>query len=218
MQTITAYKMNPASAKLIGVSDFITEKGAYTGVFTRAEIVRSPKGTQGVEFDFRSSEGQHARYLTVWTVNSDGKELHGRKILDAIMTCIGVRSIEASTIKFPKWDAQAGAEVQTHGEGFASLMNVPVGVVLVREQYLALDQTPKWKNVIVCPFEAATGRLAGERLENRSAENLKKMVALLKDRTLSADSGRSTNKGSRRPADTHDDNGHRYSVPDEVDF
>lgn len=216
MQTITTYKMNPAAAKSIGVSDFINEKGAYTGVFTRAEIVRSPKGTQGVEFDFKSTEGQHARFLTVWTVNSEGKELHGRKILDAIMTCIGVRSIETSTVKFPKWDAQAGAEVQAHGEGFASLMNVPVGVVLVREQYLALDHTPKWKNVILCPFEAATGRLAGERLESKAAENLKKILQLLKDRPLPTESGRAANKSSHRPADTGDEG--VDGLHDEVEF
>ncbi len=216
MQTITTYKLNPAAAKSIGVSDFINEKGAYTGVFTRAEIVHSPKGTQGVEFDFKSTEGQHARFLTVWTVNSEGKELHGRKILDAIMTCVGVRSIEAGPVKFPKWDAQIGAEIQAHGEGFASLMNVPVGLVLVREQYLALDHTPKWKNVIVCPFEVATRRLAGERLENKAAENLQKILLLLKDRPLSAESSRAAHKSSHRPAETSDES--TYGSHDEVQF
>lgn len=187
---ITSYKLNPANAKQVGTSASITEKGKYYGVFTRAEHVQSKKGTQGIEFDFKSNDGAAAKYLTIWTVNGQGKELFGRKVIDAIMTSMGVKDITATEGMVKKYDFESKADVTVKAIVFQQLMDKPVGVVLAREEYLpSTGNGTKWKNMLVCPFEASTDRIAIERLENKAAETLPKILATLTDRPLRSGGG-----------------------------
>ncbi len=199
---VTSYSMNSAGAKAAGVSSIINEKGRYKGRFTRAEQVVSAKGTQGIEFDFKSDEGATAQYLTIWTINKDGVELYGRKVVDAIMACIGVRTMSISRARTKKWNSQEQAEEVVDANCFADLMDKPVGLLLTREEYEANDGSRKWKNNLVLPFEYSTGRTAKERLDGaHTAEAIDKIVPLLKDRPLPANH-RSTNGGAQRQAPT----------------
>lgn len=178
------YSLNENEARRVGTSMFIDTKGAYTGVFTRAEAVQSPKGTVGIEFDFKSNDGQLAKYLTVWTRNANGEDLSGRRMVDAILTCIGLRSIALTEGVVTKWDAQKGVEVQVKAPIFAGLMNKPIGLVLHREEYEKTQGGSGWKNQMYCPFEAATNRIAAERLDSKPAEALQRIVNVLTDRPL----------------------------------
>ena len=178
----------------VGVTSLINEKGAYIGTFTRAEYVNSPKGTQGIEFDFKSNDGQTAKYLTIWTVNGDGKELYGRSVIDAIMTAVGVRELQAAPVTVPKWDNVRKEDVNETVTGFKALMGPQIGLVLCREEYASNQGERKWKSMIVCPFEASTRRTAGERLKQAVGADvvmLDRIMATLADRPL---------KSNARPA------------------
>jgi hypothetical protein len=198
-----SYTLNANNAKAVGVAARIDQLGAYVGTFTRAEALSSDKGTQGVEFSFKSNEGQSADYLTLWTINNQGADLYGRKVLDALMVCMRVRGIAAKQAKIKKWDAQRGAEVEVLAQIFPELMNKPIGLLLVREEYEKDDGTTAWKMVIVGAFDPGTHQTPREILENvQQPEQLKGMISALRDRPLRKKSGQggSQGQGGGRPA------------------
>lgn len=220
MNAPRGFKLNTQNARQVGASAQITEKGAYVGTFTRAEYVVSQKGTHGVEFDFKSRDGQSAKYLTVWTENAAGEDLGGRKLIDALMACMGIKEVVLKRCKAIKWDTATKAEVEVVIEGFSEFMGRPVGVVLHREEYAANTGERKWKNSLYCPFMADGNRLASERLDNKEAGGLAQILARLTDRPLKA-----VAQVQRRPAATSqqsgfgaDDGGGFDDLDDDIPF
>lgn len=184
-KTPPVYNLNPESAKQVGVSSFITEKGAYVGEFTRAEAVVSEQGTHGIELSFRSDTGQTAEYLTIWTVNSEGRETYGRKVLDAIMTALRLRSLEPSAGKVMKWNRTAGREEMTQATLYQSLMGKKIGLLMIAEEYAKTDGSGTgWKMVIVATFDSDTNQTPREILEKKPATALTDMVEALRDKPL----------------------------------
>lgn len=186
MNTKTAsFKINTKNAREVGQLSFIEEKGAYVGVFTRAELVTSTKGTQGIEFDFKSEHGATAKYLSIWTSKNSGAELGGRKVIDAIMTCMGLREISAADATIKKWNHDTRADETVRATIFPELMGPKVGVVLVNEEYQPNAGGPtKWRLQLVTPFEAATRKIAAERLDSTPAIRLDQILERLKDRPI----------------------------------
>ena len=88
----------------------IEEKGKYMGVITRAESIQSKKGTKGVGISFKTDTGSTADYLDFWTINNEGKQLAGYNLLMAIMTCLRVKGLTATTgeIEFQSTPPVAG--------------------------------------------------------------------------------------------------------------
>ena len=80
-----SYTADPAAARQANANNYIDQSGKYIGEFSLAEAVASKKGTEGIEFSFKSREGQQANYLTLWTYNERGEALYGYKVLCAIM-------------------------------------------------------------------------------------------------------------------------------------
>lgn len=185
----TSYQLNPNNAKQVGVTSRIQEKGAYPGTFTRAEAIQSKKGTHGIELSFRSNDGETADYLTLWTHSNDGKELYGRKVVDALMTCMKLRQIAPRLGSVKKYDPELREETTVQATIFPELMNRPIGVMLVREEYEKSDGSTGWKLVIVGAFDPVNGTVPVEILENRGPGMLDKMVASLRDRPLRKGSG-----------------------------
>lgn len=178
-----SFKLNTASAKQVGVNSRIDTKGAYTGVITRAEAVTSSKGTAGIEIAFRSDAGQTADYLNLWLVNSEGKELFGRKVLDALMTCLRTQTIAPQQARVKKWDSDANAEVVAAATVYPELMNKPVGLLLVAEEYEKNNGDTNWKMTIVGAF-SHDGLMPVEILDRKSQGLLPKVVEQLRDRPL----------------------------------
>lgn len=184
-QAMTSYRLNPKNARDLGSNSFIDQKGAYEGVFTRAEPVTSAKGTRGVEFDFVTRDGRaHANYLTLWIEGANGNELFGRKVLDGILTCLGVREIKTAEAIVNRRNFETREDEQVRAVVFPDLMNKPIGLVLMREEFMTLKGVARWKNVIVLPFEAETRRLPAERLDNRPPTGLDRILATLRDKPL----------------------------------
>jgi len=191
-----SYELNTANARAVGVSSRITERGAYVGKFTRAEAVTARSGSEGVEFSFESDDGQRADYISVWTHNGDGKELSGRKLIDAIMTCMKVRQISAEPTPVKRLDGTTDTPLQ-----FRALLG-KVGVFLVSEQYEKNDGTIGSKMVLVLPFEADTKRTASEVLDKGTASSFDRILASLRDRPLQA-----SKTSQRRAAAQHTNTG-----------
>jgi hypothetical protein len=175
-----SYDLNPNGARQAGVSTRISEKGAYVGKFTRAELVTARSGSEGIEFSFETDDGQRADYLSVWTYNGDGKELSGRKLIDAIMTCMKVRSITPEATPVKRSDGTTETPLQ-----FRALLG-RIGVFLVVEQYEKNDGSIGSKMVLALPFEADTKRVAAEVLDKASAGSFDRILASLRDRPLQA--------------------------------
>lgn len=180
------YTLNPEGAKSVASSQRISETGAYSGVITRAEAVTSDNGTLGVELAFIATDGCSADYLRLWTVNASGKELYGRKVMDALMTCLRTRTCTPTLAMVEKYDRNAGGVTKVQATVFPELMNKPIGLVLQRETYEGSDGNEKERMLIYAPFEATTERTAREVLEKAiEATGLEKLLAGLHDRVAS---------------------------------
>lgn len=196
-----SYNLDPKSAAAAGAANYISETGKYVGTFTRAEIVTSKQGTEGVELSFTDQSGLRCDYLQLWTYNSKGDALPSLKVLNAIMACLRTRVLEPRQITVTKFD---GSIVST--QGFPELMGKPIGVLLQREEYVKGNGDTGYKFNVIAPFEAATELTAGEILTKKTApEQLAKMVAVLKDRPMQAPKAASRQTSSPSSFDNMDD-------------
>lgn len=157
----------------------INETGKYIGQFTKAKKVSSKQGTQGIEFAFESNSGQNADYLTVWTINSEGKQIYGYKQLMALMTCLKVRSIDAKAGEVEEYDSIAKQMVKHQAEIYLALMNKPIGVLLQMEEYEKKDGSIGAKPTFAGFFDPQTEQVAVEILEKSEARVLEKLVGQL---------------------------------------
>lgn len=178
------YDLNPEQAKQ-AESSRITETGKYVGAFTSAYGTESTKGTEGIEFAFKTDDGRTADFLTLWTYNKDGKELFGLKVLNALMTCLRAKRIVPSAGTIEKWED--GQRVRVAAQVFPDLTNKRIGLLLQREEYRKQDGSVGSKFNIVGAFDAETELTASEILVKASSpEKLAGMVASLRDKTLPA--------------------------------
>jgi hypothetical protein len=206
------YTLNPTAAKKAdNMMSPITEKGRYLGSFTRAEDVTSKKGTTGVDFSFAAGDGQTANYLTVWTHNSEGKELPGYNLLMAIMTCLRVKALSPSPGVVKKYDRDLGAMTEQTASVFPDLMGKPIGLLIYMEEYQKNNGDTAWKPVIAAPFDV-NGFTASEILSQAKAPGtLEKMERALKDRPLrkasanTAQAGETASNEYKGPFDDIDD-------------
>ena len=185
-----AYTLDASSAKAADTPNGrITETGKYVGDIVSAKLVTSNSGTEGVEISFKSSLGQTADFLTLWTHNKDGKELFGLKVLNAIMACLQLRGITPRNGMVEEWDSVSKSRVRVSAVVFPEL-HAPIGLLLQREQYIKGDGKVGEKLNIVAPFQYGTELTASEILNRvTKPEVLAKLVGQLKDKTLPKSNG-----------------------------
>lgn len=186
-----SYSVNRDGAIRASGTPRISAKGAYVGTFTRAEHTVSRKNTSGIDFSFVSEDGAQADFLTVWTHKGDGEELSGRALLDALMTCMAVRNLEPKRGRVEKYNRDTGTRELTDATLYPDLMDKPIGLLLIVEEYLGSDGTKKSKMMIAGCFEPVSRKTAKEIWEKTPAKALPALVAGLKDRPLPAAAQRS---------------------------
>lgn len=162
----------------------INQTGAYVGTLTKAELVTSDGGTQGIEFSFQADDGSKADYLTLWTVNSEGQELRGMKVVHALMACLQLRKIDSAPGTIKEWDNDAKQERTRSAELLPDLMGKKVGLVLQREEYWPNNGgDKKTRMALYTVFQAGTNLMAKEILDRKAQpEALAKLLGTLKDR------------------------------------
>ena len=198
------YTLDTEAAKGADSGQYISETGKYVGTFTRAEEVSSRQGTEGVEFAFKSSAGATADFLTLWTFNSEGKELPSFKTLNAIMTCVKARSISPKQEQVEKYDSGSGQRKKVTATVYPELMNKPIGILL--QKVWRADKPDKYKFEIAGVFDAATELTASEILAKKTEPSrLAQMVSALKDKHESPRGGQGQHATSQAAPDAWDE-------------
>jgi len=162
----------------------IEQAGKYIGTITRAEQVKSEKGTKGVDLSFKSATGETADYLTLWTHNSEGKQLMGFNTLMAIMTCLRVKGLQAVNGEVEKYDRDQQKRIKVTVPLFRELMDKPIGLLIHMEEYAKNAGGTAWKPVISGAFDKDEFTASEILSQAKKPETLAKMVAALRDRPL----------------------------------
>lgn len=208
--TAPAFNLDANSAKKgSGTAGGIDETGGYTGTITLAMHIEADSGASGIQFSFESDTGQKSNYINVYTHGKDGNPIFGLDTVNALMTCLKLRGIKPEKRDVEIRDFQSGQSKKESCDVYPDLMNKPVGLILRKEWYVNTSGDDKFRMALFAPFEASTGKLAVEVLDDRPAEGKDKIVASLKDKGApkqqrSGNSGQPAAGGSE-PADDFDD-------------
>lgn len=159
----------------------IRESGKYIGTITRAEKLLSRNNVEGLGLSFKTDDNASANYLDLYTVKPGGEKLRGFNIVQAILCCTRTKNADEGQITFEKWDSDERKMVQATANGYPSLMGKRIGLVLQREigtNQNTGEDTDRLN--IVAAFEASTGLMASEILDNKTkAERLENVVKMV---------------------------------------
>lgn len=177
-----SYTLDTTAAQQANQNSYIDQTGKYVGVFTVAKAVTSRSGTEGIEFSFRAQDGRQANYLTLWTFNAKGEALYGFKVLNALMTVMGIKELTPKSGNVAKPDGTKEQAI-----GYPDLHNKPVGLVLQKEFYFKDNGEEGYKFNIFAPFQASTELMAKEVLEGKvQPQALAHIISNLKDKPAPA--------------------------------
>lgn len=178
------YTLNVEAAKQAdSLGSFINEKGEYIGIIEYAETYKSQGGADMVGFKFKSDEGKEAT-LQLCTHGKAGQEVFGFKTLMSIMTVLKARELTSEQVNVMKYDFDAKAETNQNITILKELSGQRIRFLLVNEQYLGNDGTPKNSMKIKSALTYAD-RLTGIEVLNQTNEGrADKILASLKDKLL----------------------------------
>lgn len=190
------YQLDPQAARHADTAGAtIKEIGKYVGEFIQAKDVVTKKGGRGIEFIFKSQNGQKAN-LAIYTMGANGDRYQGYDTLMAIMTCMQLRGIRPAQGKVTRYDYDSKQEVVEEGTVFPDL-HKPIGVLLETEDYEKKDGSIGTRMVLKNVFQPSTELTASEILDKKTQPvMLPKMVEGLRHRPL---------KGAKAPAPRNDD-------------
>lgn len=193
-----SYTLDSASAKQADtINSGIRDSGKYVGVITRAEALVSQNGTKGLGLSFKTTSGQTADYLDIYTHKKNGEELTGLKTVNALLACLKLRSINEGAIHCEKWNADIKKREQVQVTGYPELMNKPIGMLLQKELGThSLTGADTEKMTVFGVFSASSELTASEILEGKTQpERLPKMIEALSARPV-----RDNRDKDRKPA------------------
>lgn len=167
------FSYNQDEAVKAGVSNYITETGAYSGKIVSAEwIVSTQKQTKGIEITFQSDDGLRANYLTMYYQKSNGEMIAGSKMLNAIIGCVRGSNLTSKSVQ-----DQSGTKYFC-----PELEGKTIGLALQKVLYTKQDGSDGYKFEIRIPFIPQTGKTLSEQLGNKDAVALNKMLSTLTDK------------------------------------
>ena len=156
-----------------GVSNYVSDSGAYGGKILTAEwVVSTQKGTKGIELTFETVDSLKANYLTIWYQKATGEQLAGSKMLNAIMGCCKVTNLTSKAVTFPEGPKYFCSELE----------NKSLGLILQKVLYTKADLSYGYKFEIRLPFIAQTGKTLAEQIGNKDAIAVNKVLATLTDK------------------------------------
>jgi len=179
------YKLDTKAARSADAGgSSIKEMGKYIGEITQARELISPRtGAQGIEFAFKSQAGQKAN-LSIYTMSQAGDHYQGYDLINAMMTCMGLRSVAPVHGVATKYDFSQRKDVEEECNIFPDLCK-PVGVLLETEDYSKNNGETATRIVLKSVFQASTELTATEILERKTEPvMLARMVAGLKHKPL----------------------------------
>lgn len=168
------------AARADQIASNITETGKYIGTITRAEKLTSTKGTQGLGISFKSDDGSTADYLDLYTVNAQGEPLPSMKIVQALLGCLQLRSVQDGKIKCSKWNKEARNREEVVVDGYPDMMGKRIGLLLQKALETDQNGADRDRIQIFGVFQADTELTVSEILARKTTpETLTKMVQYL---------------------------------------
>lgn len=163
----------------------IKELGKYIGAITQAEDITAKTGTKGIALSFTSNSGQKTK-VSIYTMKPNGDKIGGFAMLNALMTCLQLRTIAPKHGVVTAYDYDTKKEVQKEGSVFPELCK-PIGLLLETEDFAKQDGSTGTRMVLRGVFQANTELTASEILDRKTVpEALPKMVAALRHHPLKA--------------------------------
>src|SRR5690348_13925829 len=95
-----SFALDQDAARKAGTPGRIQTTGSYVGTIVAAWYEESagsgnkPGGAQAFKFKFKDDSGASAE-VAVWTHNRDGKPLSGFNLVQALMVCCSLRTLES---------------------------------------------------------------------------------------------------------------------------
>lgn len=181
-----SYSLDTKAAKSAdSIGSTIRDTGKYIGTITRAEAIKSTRGTRGLGLSFKADDGATADYLDLWTHREDGEALSSLKTVNALLACLKLREIKDGKINFEKWDRDAGQRVRVDGMGYPDLMGKRIGFLLRKEIEEDDHGKDRERVAIFAVFQADTELTATEVLDQKTKpERLDKMFDALMARPV----------------------------------
>jgi single-strand DNA-binding protein len=156
-----------------GVSNYVSESGAYAGRILTAEWSVAKTGTKGIEITFETTEGLKANYLSLWYEKADRTQLSGAKMLNAIMGCTKVASLNSKAIGQPDGSTKYFCP---------ELENKSIGLILQKVLYTKNDNSDGYKFEIRIPFIPQNNKTLAEQLGNKDAVTVSNILKTLTDK------------------------------------
>lgn len=159
------YALDTNAAKEAGQhSRRITESGLFEGKFKFAWADTNDNGTESVNLFFVSNGGQECGPIALYTHNGKGDALPSFNMLNALMTCMKVRALQAEKGPVTLYDFDAKSDVTKTKDIYPALADKPIGIVIQMEEYTGRNGI-KHRPQIAGAYDPATRLTAKEILE-----------------------------------------------------
>lgn len=166
---LSMFQYNQESGVKAGVSDYISESGAFVGKLSAKWVKgKAPSLSEAMELTLSAPEGK-ANYLSVWYKKKDGTEnASGVAMINAIM---GITRVQCLTLV-----KQGDDEICPELEG------KEIGLVLQKILQTKLGGGDTYKFEIRLPFHPQTKKTLKELVSNSPATALAAILETLKDK------------------------------------
>lgn len=177
----TSYTFDQESASNAdNAANRVDSSGAYIGIFTSVHAFKSSKGTDGLHFEFQSSDGGSTQF-DLYTRKEDGTAVFGMNQVQAMMAIMGLKGLTAVTGRHQAW--VDGNKQEVEGEVFPDLCGKRIGLVLQKELYTKGSGQDGYRFSLYGVFHADTRFTASEMKDKASKpEKLAKILSGLKDK------------------------------------
>lgn len=152
-----------------GLSEYISETGAYVGRITKAKWVTAQSGAEALELSFETEQGEQANYLSLYYLDKSGKAVDFQvNLIQAIMGCCGVKNLSRQTSE--------------NGLICPELLGRPIGLFLQKVLYTKQDGLDGFRLSIVTPYSAKSGKTLSEGKNGEEPKRIAHLTATMKDK------------------------------------
>jgi len=219
---MNGYSLDTNAAKQANAGGRIEQNGRYIVKIARAEFVKAKSGSDGMEFECKTSTGDSVQF-TLWTRSgSTGETLAGYDKLMALMTCAGVRTLTPTQGMVKKYDYDAKGVIDKSAMIAPEITGKVVGLLLERENYYNSNGDARHQMNLFAAFNAENSMTADEIIDKKTTgANLAKLEQRLAARPEQwrKESGAARPASqARQPAQSAQNSSHSNDLDDDLPF
>lgn len=212
-----AFTFDPQSAKKADDSGLIDKTGKYYCWIIDAEFITSKNGAKGILFDVISKDKEKASFA-IYYEKADGTPIFGKDRINAMLACMGIKTLTAQPKVLKRYDFEAGGLVDKQCMVAPELHKQKIGLLLQRENYVKQNGTNGYDMKYYSCFQFDTELMAKEVLDGKTQpealpkvlERLINLPTLTRQATTSqshankTDNGYTLNQGFVNPKSNDD--------------